>query len=462
MPADSSEAWSPPTRFDGFELKSLIGQGGMGRVYLAQEELLDRPVAIKFVLSASPQARERFLTEARAVARLAHANIVAIHRIGEVDGQPYVAYEYVAGRNLEDMPRPASWPDILRIGLGLSRALAAAHSRGVLHRDIKPANVLESLAGEIKLVDFGLAKLTPSDGSVAPESVRDSNQPGAEARATETVHTAPGVLAGTPLYIAPEQWLGESATSASDVFSLGLMLYELATGAIPHAGGTPLEIARAVVARDLPSIPSIRSDFPRALWRVIERAVQRRAAARFPSAVELLEALESLDAVLGSFRSLVPEKSEALDPAARVTASLARIGARSDELLVTVYEQLFQRRPELSHLFPVDMAPQRAKLASALALIVQNLRCPEHIVTVLEELGNRHVQYGATVEHLSVLGDALLVGLELHDPMPWDDQTREAWRAAYASISQGMQRGLRSGTVTKPELTELAPSSEAG
>ena len=455
-----TNTWSPPTRFDGFELKSLIGQGGMGRVYLAQEELLERPVAIKFVLSASRLARERFLTEARAVARLGHANIVAIYRIGEVDGQPYVAYEYVAGRNLDEHPRPAPWPDVLRIGLGVSRALSAAHSRGVLHRDVKPANILESHAGEIKLVDFGLAKLDRNDDSAAPPSTRDSD--GAPASVTELTAeagtTAPGVLAGTPLYIAPEQWLGESATAASDVFALGLVLYELATGAIPHADLPPLEIARAVVGRDLPPIPSVRPDFPLALWRVIERALQRRTAARFASAVELLEALESLDAVLSRFRTLSPGKSEALDGAARVVASLGRIGARTDELYASVYEQLFLRKPELRSLFPVDMGPQRAKLASALELVVQNLRCPEHIVTLLEELGNRHVQYAATVEHLSVLGDALLVGLELHDPMPWDSETRDAWHSAYASISQGMQRGLRSGTVTRPELARLTSS----
>lgn len=110
MPSGSDVNWSPPPHFDGFELKSLLGQGGMGRVYLAHEEALDRPVAIKFILNdeLSPKARERFLTEARAVARLRHANIVGVHRIGEVDGQPYVAYEYVHGRNLDEFPRPAA------------------------------------------------------------------------------------------------------------------------------------------------------------------------------------------------------------------------------------------------------------------------------------------------------------------------------------------------------------------
>lgn len=446
------DVWTPPERFDGFVLDSLLGQGGMGRVYLAHEELLERKVAIKFVLSATPKARERFLTEARAVARLGHANIVAIYRIGEVDGQPYVAYEYVPGRNLDEHPRPAPWPDVLRIGLGISRALAAAHARGVLHRDVKPANILESETGEVKLVDFGLAKLDRSeDGSEdeAPESVSPLS---------DVSKTAPGVLAGTPLYIAPELWLGEAATPASDVFAAGLVLYELATGAIPHADGTPLEIARAVISRDLPTIPSVRSEFPLSLGRVIERAIQRRAVARFASAGELLEALESLDAVLSRFRGLGSTRPEGVDDAARVVASLGRIAPHSDQLYVSVYEQLFSRQPALRALFPADMAPQRAKLASALELIVQHLRHPEHIVALLEELGQRHLHYGATAEHLTVLGESLLVGLELHDPMPWDDATRDAWRAAYASIAQGMQRGLHSGTVTKPDLSDVTRS----
>src|SRR5215813_4579589 len=129
MGPESGRQWSPPSQFDGFELRGLIGQGGMGRVYLAHEEMLDRPVAIKFILNeeVNGSARERFLTEARAVARLAHANVVSVHRIGEVDGRPYVAYEYIAGRSLEERQGPTVWQEVMRIGLGVARALAAAH-----------------------------------------------------------------------------------------------------------------------------------------------------------------------------------------------------------------------------------------------------------------------------------------------------------------------------------------------
>src|SRR5215470_15319159 len=183
----SGTQWSPPPRFDGFELRGLIGQGGMGQVYLAHEDMLDRPVAIKFILGEqlNAPARERFLTEARAVARLAHANVVAVHRIGEVEGRPYVAYEYIAGRNLEERPGPATWQQVMRIGVGVARALAAAHSRGVLHRDIKPANIIEAESGEVKLVDFGLAKMHAATDAVPA-------LPHAQSAATTAVRLPPG------------------------------------------------------------------------------------------------------------------------------------------------------------------------------------------------------------------------------------------------------------------------------
>jgi serine/threonine protein kinase len=486
MQADSAHDWSPPASFDGFELRGLLGQGGMGRVYLAHETMLDRPVALKFILgSIQGMARERFLMEARAVARLAHANIVAIHRLGEVQGHPYVAYEYIEGRSLEEFPRPAAWSDVLRIGLGVSRALAAAHARGVLHRDVKPANILESAAGELKLVDFGLAKLHPlgespsapnEAGNFTPPASNDAALPHAETQplslrsaasqmlqaldpSTPASNTATGVLVGTPLFLAPEVWIGEPATAASDVFALGLVLYELSTGAIPHAHQSPQEIARAIVGGTLPSIGQVRPDFPLAVSRLIERAVERRPEARFKSGAELLEAFEALDKVLSGFRSLAPARGDSVDGAALVSASLSRLGPHVDEMYQSVYSLLFQKQPDVRGLFPEDSTAQRAKLAAALQLVVENLRCPEHVVTALEELGQRHVGYGARSEHLASLGEALLASLELHDPMPWDDATRQAWHDAYRAIAAAMRRGLSSGTLTKPDLSPLAKSA---
>lgn len=470
--------WSPPAHFDGFEIRSVIGQGGMGRVYLAYEATLDRLVAIKFIVgqgvgqTRNHQARERFLLEARAVAKLTHPNVVSVHRIGEVEGELYVAYEYVAGRSLVELPRPATWHDVLRIGLGVSRALAAAHAKGVLHRDVKPANILESEEGEIKLVDFGLAKLHLNEELPLSSSRRvvidgdhataetiphpfgsDAGQTLASLNAAHTVgQTVTGALVGTPLYVAPEMWLGAPASPASDVFALGLVLHELATGALPHAELTPVEIAEHVVANPLPSVTALRSDFPQALAKVIDRALQRRPEQRFQSGVELCQAFEALHNVLRSFRALGPAKGETVDAVTLVSTSLGRLSGRSEALYTSVYERLFALRPAIRHMFPLDLTEQRAKLASALELVVENLRYPEHVVTALEELGERHAAYGVVAEHFDVLGAALLPSLEEHDPVPWDHATREAWRAAYTAMAQGMRRGLQSGTIVRPQV----------
>jgi serine/threonine protein kinase len=460
----------------------------MGQVYLAHEDMLDRPVAIKFILNeeANGSTRERFLTEARAVARLAHANVVSVHRIGEVDGRPYVAYEYIAGRNLEERRGPTAWQEVMRIGLGVARALAAAHSRGVLHRDVKPANIIEAETGDVKLVDFGLAKMHASAEELAPTVPRAPTQaalegelpagdaavtvvarppvlpaapppeparpPAPGAAPTPGQRTITGTLLGTPLYLAPEIWLGGRATPASDVFALGMVLHELALGAHPHTSLEMHEIAQVVAWRELPEVNESRPEFPRAVSRLIARATRRAPEERFANGMQFLAALESLDAVFSGFHSLSPTTGASTDEAGLVMASLARISDRSDQLIASVYEHLFRRRPELRMLFPSDLKHQRAKLAGALRFVVENLRNPEHVVTALEELGQRHIAYGAKISDLSSLGEALMIALEAHDPNPWDDVTRKAWHSAYDSIARAMSRGMQLATPDQPAV----------
>src|ERR1044071_3997999 len=156
--------WRPPDEFEEYRLVRLLGRGAMGEVYLARDSLLDRPVAVKFVQAEDPVARARLFDEARAIARLQHPNVVAIYRVAEVSGHPYLVSEYVRGRPLDELQRPVPSKQALALAIDLTRGLAAAHRCGVLHRDVKPANAMITEDGHAKLLDFGLA--TVVDGTV--------------------------------------------------------------------------------------------------------------------------------------------------------------------------------------------------------------------------------------------------------------------------------------------------------
>lgn len=341
-----------PATFDEYRLIRPLGQGAMGQVYLAHDTLLDRLVAIKFVSAASPDAvaRERFLIEARAIARLQHPNVVAIHRVSQVSGLPYLVSELVRGQSLEKLPRPIPWERALRIGIGVARGLAAAHESGVLHRDIKPANIMLAEDGGVKLLDFGLAKLVsglphaeegqgaPGAGaggapllaavalalsSTAPRAGGASSpgpgpRPGPDLQATASFTsedgtpvprgtpwpedngatpsalTGAGALLGTPRYMAPEAWRGEPATPRTDIYSLGAVLFELCAGHPPHREGTLGELRRAATERDAPPLQTTTPQVDARFAQVIDRCLRRDPLLRFASGAELSLALEEL------------------------------------------------------------------------------------------------------------------------------------------------------------------------
>jgi serine/threonine protein kinase/formylglycine-generating enzyme required for sulfatase activity len=313
-----------PGDLDEFRLLRPLGKGGMGAVYLGHDTVLDRMVAIKLIAVRNPDtvSRERFLVEARAVARLSHPNVVAIHRVGTTgDGRPYLVQELIRGASLDRAALPMPWRRVCEIGVGIARGLAAAHRRGILHRDVKPGNVMLDDDGVARLLDFGLAKLSVDDRAPALPALALGSRPGpdtVDARATASltadpapagelglaltgtppspppVHaTAPGALVGTPLYAAPEIWRGEPATVQSDLYSLGALLHELLAGAPPHRGADLAALRRAV-ASPPPSIGDRCPDAPAALVALVDGCLSGERTARPASADAVAHALDGI------------------------------------------------------------------------------------------------------------------------------------------------------------------------
>lgn len=287
---EAPPTWAPPSSFEEYRLVRPLGSGSMGQVFLAHDTVLDRLVAVKFIRAGAPgaKARERFLGEARAIARLLHPNVVTIFRVGQVDDKPYLVSEFVRGQSLDALPAPVPWERLLRIAVGLARGLCAAHRRGVLHRDIKPANAIIAGDGEVKLLDFGLAKiLDEADATPAPPS------PEGERGGAPSL-TATGALLGTPRYMAPEAWRGEPATVSTDIYSLGVLLYELASGHPPHTEPALGELRAAVLHRDAKPLSKAVPGIDPAFATLVDRCLLRDPAARLASSAELCQALEQI------------------------------------------------------------------------------------------------------------------------------------------------------------------------
>jgi formylglycine-generating enzyme required for sulfatase activity len=259
----------PPPEFDDYVVLHELGRGQMGRVYLAEDTLLARQVAIKFIAGVEPdlEARQRFLMEARAGARVQHPNVLGVYRVGELGERLYIVSELVRGKSLADLPRPMPWGQALDIAIELARGLAAAHRRGVVHSDIKAANAMITEDNVAKLVDFGLAR-------VVHEGDDDTHGP----------------MIGTPDYMAPEVWAGRAPTRKSDVYSFGAMLYELVSGKVPFAEVPAFELGKVIGERPAPALEGADDRFA----KLVARCLERDPEARFPSGEELREALEQL------------------------------------------------------------------------------------------------------------------------------------------------------------------------
>jgi len=275
-----------------YTLESRIGRGGMGDVYLARDQRLGRPVALKVLPASFGSDSEwiaRFRQEARAASSISHPNIAHIYEVGAFRGQQYIAMEFIEGITLRERLKRGrvGLDEAVDIGLQVARALAAAHTAGVLHRDVKPENIMLRADGFVKVLDFGLAKLNKTTRSSA--NGLDS-----------FVDTQPGIVMGTVAYMSPEQARGLGMTAQSDIWSLGVVLYEMVTSGKPFTGETPSDVIASILLREPPSILHYQAEFPAALDLIISKTLQKDATARHPGMDKLAEDLNAIRQELGS------------------------------------------------------------------------------------------------------------------------------------------------------------------
>jgi eukaryotic-like serine/threonine-protein kinase len=263
-----------------YRLEARIGAGGMSTVYRALDETLERQVAIKLMnreVSTDSDQLERFRREARAVAQLSHPHVVGVIDAGEDEGRPYIVFEYVDGETLKDrIRRQGRLPitEAVAYAIEIARALGAAHARHIVHRDVKPQNVLIDEEGSAKVTDFGIARTLDEEGL-----------------------TADGRVLGTTDYVSPEQALGQRVTGQSDLYSLGIVLYEMLTGEVPFKGDSQVAVAMKHVREQLPDVQLKRPEVSAALAAVVDRATAKRVQDRYANDAELIADLEDVLAI---------------------------------------------------------------------------------------------------------------------------------------------------------------------
>jgi len=409
-------ALAPGTKLGPYEIQSPLGAGGMGEVYRATDTKLGRDVALKVLpaeMAHDPERLARFRREAKALAQLDHPNIVTIHSVEESDGVHFLTMQLVEGQPLDRLIPQGGLPveQIVEIASALGDALAAAHEKGIVHRDLKPANVMVSNEGRVKVLDFGLAK-----------DVRAANI--GDATLTSASHTQVGVVMGTPAYMSPEQTSGRPLDHRTDIFSLGVMLHEMATGRRPFEGTSSAELVSAILRDTPPSVTDVRSDLPSDLARIIRRCLEKDPRHRVQTARD----------VGNEFRDLARQTSQKLalatPPASRAVAAADSGAARADE--GSSASDSGASRAEEG--FWVAVLPFKYSGSNAeLTALAEGLT--EDIVTGLSRFSYlRVIARGSTAKYSSEAGDIRAIGKELGAHYVMEGSIRQAGSTARLAV----------------------------
>jgi serine/threonine protein kinase/Tol biopolymer transport system component len=319
----ASVSWKPGMMLGPYEIRSLIGAGGMGEVYRARDTRLDRTVALKVLpalLSSDAERKQRFEREARAIAALQHPNICTLYDVGQQQGVDYLVMEYLEGLTLAERLTKGRLPmeQILRFGAEIADALDAAHRRGIVHRDLKPGNIFLTTRGECKVLDFGLAKLEEPQGEA--ETL-------ANTAASQRFLTSPGLAIGTVAYMSPEQARGEEIDTRSDIFSLGAVVYEMATGRLAFAGRTSAMTFKAILDEAPPTPTQVVPSLPAQLDQIVEKALEKERDLRYQTASELRVDLKRLRRETESGRPAATSSAKLEKP--KLLSLVERFGQRS-------------------------------------------------------------------------------------------------------------------------------------
>ena len=320
-----------------YRITSKIGAGGMGEVYLAEDTKLDRRVALKVLPSEFAEDKDRmsrFVREARSASALNHPNIITIHEIGESDGTHFIATEFIDGKTLDEFTKtnPLNLKSALEIAIQIASALDEAQAAGIVHRDIKPDNVMIRASGLVKILDFGIAKLTEAN----KPSVADS-----DAATVIDSGTTPGMIIGTPNYMSPEQAKGKDVDARTDIFSFGVVLYEMIARHLPFKGETAIEMIGAILKDEPKPLPT---DIPAEIKKIIGKCLRKDREERYQTIkdvlIDLKDVKQDLEFQDKLERSVVPNDDENKTQILKATTV--------DEIQQTTTNQTIAAQPKLN------------------------------------------------------------------------------------------------------------------